>query len=75
MTNLLAEAINSDGPDRAAKLIQDALGIESDDVVNYEDLAGRPRAARPHHWDMADDRGALSSLVTEPAAFSALVGR
>jgi hypothetical protein len=35
MTNLLAEAINSDDADRAAKLIQDALGIESDDVVNY----------------------------------------
>jgi hypothetical protein len=35
MTNLIAEAINSDDPDRAAKLIQDALGIESDDVVNY----------------------------------------
>jgi hypothetical protein len=35
MTNLVAEAINSDDPDRAAKLIQDALGIESDDVVNY----------------------------------------
>ena len=29
MTNLLQQAINGD---RAAKLIQDALGIESDDV-------------------------------------------
>ena len=35
MTNLLAQAINSDDADRAAKMIQDALGIESDDVVNY----------------------------------------
>ena len=35
MTNLLAQAINSDDPDRAARIIQDALGIESDDVVNY----------------------------------------
>jgi hypothetical protein len=35
MTNLLQEAINSDDADSAAKLIQDALGIESDDVVNY----------------------------------------
>jgi hypothetical protein len=35
MTNLLAEAINSDDADRAARIIQDALGIESDDVVNY----------------------------------------
>ena len=29
MTNLLAQAINSDDADRAAKLIKDALGIES----------------------------------------------
>jgi hypothetical protein len=35
MTNLLAQAINCDDPDHAAKLIRDALGIESDDVVNY----------------------------------------
>jgi len=35
MTNLLAQAINSNDADRAAKLIQDALGIENDDVVNY----------------------------------------
>jgi hypothetical protein len=35
MTNLLAQAINCDDADRAAKMIQDALGIESDDVVNY----------------------------------------
>ena len=33
--NLLAQAINSDDADRAARIIQDALGIESDDVVNY----------------------------------------
>ena len=35
MSNLLAEAINCDDPDRAAKIIRDALGIESDDVVHY----------------------------------------
>jgi hypothetical protein len=35
MTNLLAQAINCDDADRAARIIQDALGIESDDVVNY----------------------------------------
>jgi hypothetical protein len=33
MTNLLAQAINCDDADRAARIIQDALGIESDDVV------------------------------------------
>jgi uncharacterized protein HemY len=32
---LLEQAINCDDGDRAAKLIQDALGIESDDVVSY----------------------------------------
>jgi hypothetical protein len=35
MANLIEEAINSDDGDRAAKIIQDALGIESDDVANY----------------------------------------
>ena len=35
MTNLLAEAIACDDPDRAAKMILDALAIESDDVVHY----------------------------------------
>ena len=34
MTNLLAQAIDCDEPDRADKMM-DALGIESDDVVNY----------------------------------------
>ena len=33
--NLLAQAIACNDPDRAAELIRDALGIESDDVVNY----------------------------------------
>jgi hypothetical protein len=35
MSNLLEQAINCDDPNRAAKMIRDALGIESDDVVNY----------------------------------------
>jgi hypothetical protein len=35
MTNLLRQAINCDDGERAAKLIQDALDIESDNVVNY----------------------------------------
>jgi hypothetical protein len=35
MPNLLEQAIGSDDADRAVKLIQDALGIESDDVANY----------------------------------------
>jgi len=35
MTNLLEQAINSNDGDAAARLIQNALGIQSDDVVNY----------------------------------------
>jgi len=32
MTNLLEEAINSNDGDHAAKVVQEALGIESDDA-------------------------------------------
>ena len=35
MSNLLERAIDCDDGDRAAKIIQEALGIESDDVANY----------------------------------------
>ena len=35
MANRLEQAINTDDGDRAAKIIQDALDIESDDVANY----------------------------------------
>jgi uncharacterized protein HemY len=42
MTNLLEQAIDCDDSDRAAKIIQDALGIESDDVVNYVFPKTRP---------------------------------
>ena len=35
MTNLLERAISTDDADRAAKIIQSALGIMSDEVANY----------------------------------------
>ena len=35
MTNLLEQAISSDDGDRAAEIIKEALGIESDDALNY----------------------------------------
>ena len=35
MTNLLERAISTDDADRAGKIIQDALGIESNEVANY----------------------------------------
>ncbi len=35
MANLIEQAIACDDGDRAARIIQEALGIESDDVANY----------------------------------------
>jgi hypothetical protein len=35
MPNLLEQAIGADNGELAAKIIQDALSIESDDVANY----------------------------------------
>jgi hypothetical protein len=35
MANLLVQAINCNDGDHAAKIIRDALRIESDDVANY----------------------------------------
>jgi hypothetical protein len=49
MTNLLQQAINCDDADRAARIIQDALGIESDDVANY---------CFPKEWPTDRDRRA-----------------
>ena len=35
MTNLLERAISTDDADRSAKIIQNALGIETDEVANF----------------------------------------
>jgi hypothetical protein len=35
MPNVIEQAISTDDAEQAAKLIKQALGIESDDVVNY----------------------------------------
>jgi hypothetical protein len=35
MTNRLQQAINCNDGDQAPRIIQDALGIESDDVAKY----------------------------------------
>ena len=35
MATLIEQAINCNDGERAAKIIRDALGIESDDVANY----------------------------------------
>jgi uncharacterized protein HemY len=44
MSNLLERAIDCNDGEQAAKIIQDALGIESDDVVNYVFPQTRPAA-------------------------------
>ncbi|MFZ0151557.1 MAG: hypothetical protein WAM72_25065 [Xanthobacteraceae bacterium] len=35
MINLLEQAISCDDAEQAAKIIQDALGIEGDELANY----------------------------------------
>ena len=52
MTNLLEEAINSNDGDHAAKVMQEALGIErrGRELRLPEDLAERSRAAGSDHW-------------------------
>ena len=65
MPNLLVQAINRDDADRAAKIIQDALGNRirrRRQLLLPEELAGRSRAARPNHRRMAADRGAFRNL-------------
>jgi uncharacterized protein HemY len=54
MSNLLEKAINTDEADRAAEIIKQALGIDSDDVVNY---------CFPKHWPA--DREQRSSIIGE----------
>jgi hypothetical protein len=50
MANLIEQAIACDDGDRAARIIQEALGIESDEVANYVFSeswpAGREQRAR-----------------------------
>lgn len=52
MANILEQAINCDDRDRAAKIIQDALGIENDDVINY---------CFPKTWPQ--DRGQRADII------------
>jgi hypothetical protein len=54
IANLLAQAINSDDADRAARIIQEALGIERDDVANY---------CFPKEWPTDRERRARSGTV------------
>ena len=54
MANVLEQAINCDDADQAARIIQDALGIESDEVANY---------VFPKTWPA--DRGRRAAIVGE----------
>jgi hypothetical protein len=55
MPSLLEQAISTDDGDRAAQIIQQALGRirRGRQLRVSEDLAERPREARPHHRRMA----------------------
>jgi hypothetical protein len=62
--NLLEQAINCDDGDRAAKMIRDALGIESDDVTNYCFPKHRwPWATDYSDWWLVEDWGELSGPI------------
>jgi hypothetical protein len=52
MTNLLERAISTDDGGHAAKIIQVALGIESDEVANY---------CCPNTWPK--DRGQRARII------------
>jgi hypothetical protein len=52
MTNLLEQAIDTDDGDCAVKLIQNTLGIESDEVANY---------CFPKTWP--EDRGLRARII------------
>jgi hypothetical protein len=66
------QAINTDDGDRAAKIIQDALGIESDEVANYVFPKTWPvdREQRAqHHRRVAADGGAVPGVMVHITPF------
>jgi len=54
MANLIERATACDDGDRAARITQEALGIESDDVVNY---------TFPKTWPQEREQRAASSAT------------
>jgi uncharacterized protein HemY len=54
MSNLLEQAIKCDDGEQAARILQQALGIETDEVVNY---------CIPHHWP--NDRERRARIIGE----------
>jgi len=72
MTNLLEQAISCDDGELAAKIIQDALGIESDDVGELllpQGMANGSRTARCRHRRMASVGSALPGLTSSSGQF------
>ena len=57
MSNLIEQAINCENGEQAAKIIKQALGIESDDVVNY---------CFPISWPVASNARASSANGCRP---------
>jgi hypothetical protein len=54
MSNLIEQAIKCDNGERAAAILKQALGIESDNVVNY---------CFPQHWPR--DRELRARIIGE----------
>ena len=62
MTNLIEQAINCNDGDLAAKIIRDALGIDSDDVTNYcfpKEWPANHEQRAAHHWRLATDQSSV----------------
>ena len=75
MTNLLEQAINSNDADHAARLIQAALGIQSDEVANYvfpefwpsdREQRGFPSGTASDNQDVAFGRGVDAIVRNDP---------
>jgi len=64
LANLLEQAINCNDADSAAKIIQQALGIESDDVANY---------VFPKTW-LADREQRAAASIRYPVITSSVEG-
>ena len=60
----LEQAIACGNGERAARMIQEALGIESAEVANSQviPMSWPSDRERPHYWRVVADRSAFSSL-------------
>ena len=67
MLNLLEQAISTDNSEFAAKIIQDALGIESDDDVNYW-ASRRPSRPIANNAPASSATGCRPKRATSPKA-------